>query len=193
MDLVEILVLLAFVFFPLIQALLEKLGGSRRQEIPPEWEVDQEAPEERTLSVERGDTSSPVEAEDGGWSAGWGEWPGTTTAEADQLEDLTAEPVVTEEEAEEILYHQIRVPEERVSEAARVSVPVVSLEPTQPSRHRVDRPARTQLAPPPSHERSRRRNAFARILHDEVELRRSVMLAEVLGPPRALREADLDP
>ena len=183
MDLVEILVLLAFVFFPLIQALLEKLGGSRRQEIPPEWEVDQEAPEERTLSVERGDTSS----------AGWGEWPGTTTAEADQLEDLTAEPVVTEEEAEEILYHQIRVPEERVSEAARVSVPVVSLEPTQPSRHRVDRPARTQLAPPPSHERSRRRNAFARILHDEVELRRSVMLAEVLGPPRALREADLDP
>ncbi len=193
MDLVELLVLAAFIFFPLLQALLEKLGGSRRQELPPEWEVDQEDTEGPVATVERRDTVAADSDKDTSWSAGWGEWPGTATAEAEQLEDLTAESVVTEEEAEEILYHQIRVPDERMSEAARVTVPVVSLEPAERPRTREPRAPRVEVAPPPDRARAQRRNQFSRILHDEVTLRRSVMLAEVLGPPRALREADLDP
>ena len=195
MDVVELLVLLAFIVFPLIQALLEKMMGRGRRELPPEWESEQESPEEGAVLVERAEPSATDSAadEDVSWSAGWGEWPGTTTVEAEELEELTAESVVTGEEAEEILYRQIRVPDERMSEAARVKVPVVSLEPTRRERTREAPSARMELAPPVGRTRSRRRNRFSRILHDETELRRSVMLAEVLGPPRALREADLDP
>lgn len=195
MDVVELLILLAFIVFPLIQGLLEKMMGRGRRELPPEWESEQETPEGGPILIERAEPSAPDGDNDGevSWSAGWGEWPGTTTAEAEELEELTAESVVTEEVAEEILYRQIRVPDEDMSEAARVTVPVVSLEPARRSRTREAPSARMELAPPSGSARSRRRNQFARILHNETELRRSVMLAEVLGPPRALREADLDP
>lgn len=191
MDFVEILVLLAFILFPMLQALLEKLGGARRTEIPPEWEVEQEGSEAPVGTLERPETK--LEDPDSGWSDGWGEWPGMAPEDAGALEELSAQPVVTAEEAEEILHERRRIPQERVSEAARVTAPVVSLERVDLPRVREGRSTRPLAAAPPRRARRRRDNLFAHILHDDAELRRSVLLAEILGPPRSLREADLDP
>ena len=56
MDIIELLVLLAFILFPLLQALLEKMGVGQRPEPPsPAGEAEDEAGE---VAVER----APVRA-----------------------------------------------------------------------------------------------------------------------------------
>src|SRR5690606_37490311 len=129
----------------------------------------------------------PPEAEDGGpadvppatvraprreketWSAGWGSWP----SESEALEELAAESVLEEEDAGELVALQERLPAPEIPEAARVTVPVVSLEQLE-----VDRAAehlrfhrRTAPAPPPP---ARREPHPGTLPRSRAELRRAI-------------------
>lgn len=188
MDILDLLLLLVFIGFPLLQLLLNKLGLGRGDEPPGEDEAEQppapiatkertSAPKERTIAVETGQQ---------GWSSGWGSWP------AETLEDLAAEEVVSEVEADELISLQERLASHGLPEATRVSVPVVSLE----SLH-VDRASEQarMRARPMSRAIGPHRVAapvIAGSLKSSADLRRAVILTEILGPPRSLREKDLD-
>jgi hypothetical protein len=186
MDIADLLLLLVFIGFPLLQFVLERLGAKKRPPVPPEEESElpplpPRLPVERkpTATVERKATA-PVDAE-GGWSEGWGSWPD------ESLEVLTAEEVVSEEAADELISLQARLPEREISEAARVTVPVVSLESLV-----VDRKAEhgrfhaITARPKPAPRRAEPLDIGA-TLRSPSELRRALIISEVLGPPHALR------
>lgn len=201
MNFIEILLLLAFLFFPLLQALLEKLG-KERGELPPPPEV----PEEE-ITLQRAPTApaparaeAPTTTQEQGWSTGWGSWP-TEEAEVDELEEsiyaleaLTAEEVVSEGQADELLAYQERLAAREIPEATRVSVPVVSMESLQVDRRAEHRRLHDRFAPaaalsvtaPPSPAAPLRRT-----LRRPEALREAILLNEVLGPPRALQPPPL--
>jgi len=188
MDIVELLVLLAFILFPLLQSVLEKLGGAGRRGLPPDVDLppqdraDTGGPLSTPDAGMSSDTPAGHEAEEG-WSAGWGRWP------SDTLEDLSAEEVVTEEVAEEIVARQRRLGESvTVTEAARVTVPVVSLESVQAEpAERLAGVKPIQRLPPPTIRR-RPLHPTIRGVGSRSELRRAIVLAEILGPPRGLED-----
>lgn len=195
MDILELFLLLVFIGFPLLQLLLNKLGLGRGEEPPSEEETEQPllpgptkdqsiATKERTIATKQRTIASETGQQ--GWSSEWGSWP------AETLEDLAAEEVVSEVEADELISLQERLATHGLSEATRVSVPVVSLE----SLH-VDRASeRARMhARPMSRAIGPHRVAppvIAGSLRSAADLRRAVVLTEVLGPPRGLREKDLD-
>lgn len=152
MDFFEILVLLLFVAFPLLQQLLGRKGGEEEEQAmepaPPEVEAPRPAAE------------APPRPE--GWSTGWGAWP--------------EEEAATEESGIEAY----------VPEAVRVADPVVSLENVH-----VDRAAEHarihRIHAQPVAGRKRDRPRVAALLRSEADVRRGIVLAEILGPPAALR------
>lgn len=177
MDFVDLILLLVFIGFPLLQFVLERLGAKNRPQVPPEEEIDL-PPLPPRLPVERKPTA-PAEPE-GGWSEGWGSWP------HESLEVLTAEEVVSEEAADELITLQERLNDREISEAARVTVPVVSLESLV-----VDRKAEhgrfhaITAAPKPAAPRAVPLR-IAETLRSPSELRRALIISEVLGPPKSL-------
>ena len=180
MDIIELLVLLAFILFPLLQALLEKMGVGQRPEPPsPAGEAEDEAGE---VAVERAPVRASADVpEEANWSSGWGSWPG------EQLEELAAEEVVTEEEADELIAYQERLSQREATEAARTTVPVVSMEPLEVDRaaeHRRFHERVVTKRPPRAPAPSERLHS---LLSDQSEIRRAVLLSEILGPPRSLR------
>ena len=182
MDLVEILVLLAFVFFPLIQALLEKAAKrGRPPELPPPNRAEQQ-PLPPVIVAER---RQPGPAAEESWSADWGTWP------TEGMEELSSEEVLTEEQADELIGLQERLAAREVPEAVRVTVPVVSMEQRQIDRsaehRRFHEPAPAPAARPVTRARP---IAIGGALSKPSDLRRAIMLAEVLGPPRALEGMD---
>lgn len=102
-----------------------------------------------------------------------------------------SKPVPADEPAEETAWDVFRKVEgalrEEVPEAVRVYAPVVSLEPLVVDREREHlRLHQREKAPPP---RARRRAAPAldASLRGKGDLRRAIILSEVLGPPKSLQ------
>jgi hypothetical protein len=163
MDLFELLVLLVFIVLPLLQGLLRR-GKDGNDESP----LDLERPADR----QHGELEAPAEAGQaaeadaaapaGGWSTEWGEWPGEHVApEADP-----------------------------VPEAVRVSAPVVSLEPVHINRAAEHRRLHATQSPP-VRPTPVRRPRIARLLQGSDDLRSAIILGEILGPPRSLRDRDV--
>lgn len=178
MDWIEYLLLFVFFVLPLLQGLL---GGKKKTPtsgpLPDEAERQEEVAEARAREDR---LPAPEGAES--WSAGWGSWP-----EPAELERVAEIEVMDEEEALELTALQERLRPEDASEAVRVTTPVVSLESLEVDRagehkrfhHRVD-----AALPVPGGAAGPR---VATLLRGREQLRRAVLLAEVLGPPRGLR------
>ena len=183
MDIVELLVLLAFILFPLLQALLEKMGVGKPT--APPSPPDEGENETGAVAVERAPARTPVgRSEESSWSSGWGAWPGET------LEELAAEEVVTEDEADELIAYQERLSQRQASEAARMTVPVVSMEPLEVDRVAEHRRFHQRVATKPPIAAPAPSRRLRRMLADQAEARRAVLLSEIIGPPRALRSED---
>lgn len=184
MDVVELLILAAFFLFPLLGRLF---GGKPQEPLPPpeeEWEPEgEEAPRPpaerpRVFKVEDGS----------GWSAEWGDWPGEEKAEEEQ--DDEAQPV-------EVIFPVEAISLEPVAPQpvpVRPERPVPAAVPRTMEALTVDRKAeharfhqRVQVTPAPP---ARRAGGIPALLRDPRHLRQAVILAEVLGPPRALRELE---
>lgn len=179
MDLGQILVIVLFLLFSLVQFFLERRGGGRTLPPPPE-----DAEEERYRAEPR-EAAEPIRFPFPP------EEPLPAPAPEPWMEgvpeEVTAE-APADEEAVDLAELRPPRPVEHVPEAVRVYDPVVSLEPLH-----VDRPA--------EHQRFHRRVAapdavaapaptgpsVAAALRAPGALRRAVLLAEVLGPPRSLR------
>jgi hypothetical protein len=164
----QILLVLLFLLFPLIQQLLERKGSPPTLPPPdPEEEArDASAPQREPPRAERSF------AEEVGWSV-------------EAAEEIAAESVVDEKQAAELQEMQRHLPEQVLPEAVRVSAPVVSLEPkhvlrpTSPLRRAV---------PEPSPAAPRRPAGAAAVgIRGHDDLRRAVLLSEILGPPKSLR------
>lgn len=179
MDLVDLLVLLAFVGFPLLQLLLEKLGGGRKGQPPVEDEQEPTLPAPDPIPTH--EPSLPAKAGEE-WSTGWGSWP------VENLEDLTTKEVVSESQADELIALQDRLASrEMLPEALRVTVPVVSLEALT-----VDRKAEQARVRATASSRAIVAQRFAapsisHSLRSQADLRRAIILADVLGKPRGMQ------
>lgn len=179
MDFLEILFLLLFVLLPLLQGVLTKQKPPSRPLPPPE-----ETPEgERELTALETMRLPPFPGQQpGGWG---GSWPG----ESFPAEE--AEEVVEADEGE--LFPERAHREDLAPEVERVASPVVSLEPVfvdhevDHRRQRVRFAAPERVPPPPA-----RPSAAARLAGDlsRGEIRRAIILSEVLGPPLAMRDPD---
>jgi hypothetical protein len=178
MSLIEILLLLAFVFFPLIQAVLERMGKPRGgPELPPP-EHEAEEPPPPVVVAQR---PLPEAAPDESWSSEWGTWP------AESAEDLAAEEVVTEEQADELIAYQERLTAREIPEAARVTVPVVSMEALEVDRASEHRRFHQRITQAARVATPQRPSPAGGGLRNPAELRRAIILAELLGPPQSLR------
>lgn len=164
MSWVDVLLIAAFVLFPLIQQLLER---SRRSQLPPD-----EGSEEGAPPIETAPTGTPWGMEGEGWTP-----------------DEASEPVGGEELAEA---EGLRAAESPYGTLARPDVPmstsvnVVSLEPLHVD-HGTEHDRLHRRAVPPPLPPTRRPGSLRDSLRGRRELRRAVILAEVLGPPKALR------
>ncbi len=170
MDLGTLLLVLLFLVLPLLQQLLSKGPGPPGPPRNPEdeaggvpWEVEPH-PDRLPPPRPRSEQEAAMEA----------------------LEALAGREVVDEAEAAELTVRQKHLPAETVPEAVRVSAPVVSLEPL-----RVDRPLSSAGGPArlvptlaaPTRPAGHRVEA---LLRGSGQLRRAVLLSEVLSPPKGL-------
>lgn len=194
----EILLLLVFVVVPL----LEQLAAARRkkQNPPPD-----EAPttyeggyEWQPLPRQRGE---PAAEPGGGWSEGWRQWPGMEVpgrAEPEPAEVATLErdetpPVWSREweEPEPPLVRPLPTPEQIA--AARplpVALPAaVEVDRSREHRRFHDLYVRREPSRPATVQRARP-TVLAEALRQPGDLRRAIILTEVLGAPRALRPLD---
>jgi len=181
MDLVDLILLLVFAGFPLLQFVLERLGGKKPPPPPDlDWPDDPEVPafpgEPRAQQ-----TATLPEAAPDRWSESADAWS------AETLESLASEEVVTEQEANELIALQERAASLRIPEATRVHVPVVSLESLQIDRKEEHGRFHRLVAPPPPVVRTSAATTLRASLLSPRELRRAVILTEVLGPPVSLR------
>lgn len=175
MNLFEILIVLLFIVFPLLQ---QVLGQKKDPELPPsEGEKDAEPEAARRGGTGRSPAPAPRVGErstgEERWSVDWGAWP----AEPDEEE-------LVEVEAEEL---PMEVTQPRRSRPVRDEPTVVSLEPLHVDR-KVEHArfhARTDPVLPPVRTRQPR---VAALLRGRGGLRNAVLLSEVLGLPTAFRE-----
>lgn len=185
MNVIELLVLLAFVLFPLLQGLLEKLG-KRGEQLPPEY--DPEAYRTST-DVELGEQiGAGAEGASGGWSSGWGEW---TTEELP--EELQIEGPVTEREAERFLRTRESLDTREAAqlpEAVRVQAPIVSMESLEVDRKAEHRRLHARMRPADPPAVRRRLTPLETALRTRSGVQQGIVLAEILGPPRALSPLD---
>lgn len=191
MDWLSLLLIVIFFILPLIQQVVE---ASRRGKQDPAGDEswDPEEPELRDPSRPRAEIA--VEAPSSGqgsWSDGWGSWPAPEPVEPRAKETIRPEP-----------------PRERVTPLPAPALP----DPPPSPRLREVRPREVEIERPwlrlpeqvrsPAGElrvpsgRDARRAAKARHsspllpnLGNPAELRRAVVLKEVLGPPVSLRSA----
>lgn len=157
----ELLLVLLFVVLPLLQQLLERRGPKR-----PPTEEELEALEEYEGAIEP-ERSVPA------------------LPHAETAGELARREVLDEEAARELAALQRRLPPETVPEAVRVSAPVVSTEAPGTSR-RSRRTPRTDPLPAAEPPRSRSAPRVEPLLRGREELRRAVLLSEILGPPKSL-------
>ncbi|HEX2188628.1 MAG TPA: hypothetical protein VHG51_06995 [Longimicrobiaceae bacterium] len=190
MDLLELLLVLVFFGAPLLGRLLRR-GAPQEPQLPP---VETETQDAGWLPAPAPARTGPAPAaEGGGWAAGWGAWPGIET-EAEDEEGEDEETALAADDRGPGSIHTAEAislePVEPREVALRPAPVVVSLEAT-----RVDRKAEHQRFHQRLGEAAPRRPPPVRLadqLGSREAVRRAVLLAEVLGPPRALRELDDD-
>jgi len=173
MDWAQLLVLFILVGIPLLEFLgrvLTQRGGDGAPP-PPELEATAtETPDETGAAT--GERTEPD------WPMGWGERPAPAPT--------NEEPREMGEEALDTDGRELPFPHDE-PEAERVSAPVVSLEPTEVD-HDAGRGRSRRIAPasavPALRATQPRLGAQIRSRED---LRRAIVLMEVLGPPRGFR------
>lgn len=202
MDFFEILIVLLFIVLPLLQQVLGKREEPGAPDGLPEDDdaerlpgLDRDGPARRAggpAADARAEQPGGAAASSGGWAADWGEWPEDHEMEAEgasieALErDLPAESL-SSEEAPRPTTPSSAAPQGYDDPArARAASRVVSLEKLHVDRAaeharlhaRPDRPAATV---------ARGRPRLAALMDHPDDLRRAILLAEVVGPPAALR------
>ena len=181
MDLTDLILLLVFAGFPLLQFVLERLGGKKPP--PPDIDPQEDDPEFPGFPAEPAAPQTatlPGSAQDR-WSEGADAWS------AETLESLASEEVVSEREANELIALQERAASMRIPEATRVHVPVVSLESLQIDRKEEHGRFPRRVAPKPPEVRPSAAATVRETLLSPRELRRAIILTEVLGPPVSMR------
>lgn len=160
MDFFELVVLLFFIVIPLLQGFLRRGKGDESGPVEG-TPVPGESRQEADPLPDGAGPSGPAAAHtaDEGWAVDWGEWPG---------EHVAAEP-------------------ELLPEAVRVSAPVVSMEDVNVDRAAEHRRLHATLSRPTRTEPTREARVI-RLLEGSGDLRRAIILGEVLGPPPALRD-----
>src|SRR5690606_4062535 len=129
-----------------------------------------------------------------GWSEGWGDWPGETTVRKPELAphpdslEIIPEPVMVEaipadEAPPEPVFERVSLP------AARSPIYDLAegLEPEEPNLAVTVVPLVGRTAPVGSRARPEITNA----MRSPARLRDAIILSEVLGPPKALRDDDV--
>lgn len=173
MDWFSIVLVLLFVVFPVIQQILEaakKSGDNESAELPEpddgEWEV--EAGSYESLPA----PSSAPQPSSGGWSGGWTDWP-DERSEDKSRQDTRARAVPAVADVRKAVIDQLN---QRVAVVKRKEAQLAAASPAPPRRTRT----------------RGRHPSLRRALRDPDEARRAFVLAEVLGPPAALRPTILD-
>jgi hypothetical protein len=209
--------LLVFIFFvlPLIQQIAEARKRSRGETGLPRDEVEIEedpvaAEYEEMRRAQRSADQIPSETETD-WSTGWGSWPGEAQeqeAEPEVIESVSRpvpEPVTVrfepqpraerpapEQRGERVLYER-KLPEqqgERVLVERPVPIEAVVVDHRSRSRQPVTRVRELSV---PVFGARRGSTALGLAVHNRSELRRAILLSEVLGPPRALKPMSDEP
>ncbi|MGH7457753.1 MAG: hypothetical protein ACREKN_01555 [Longimicrobiaceae bacterium] len=171
MDVITLLFLLFFfVVIPILEGLAKRKRGGGTP-LPPgegeEWEEDQ--------------PPVPAEERPREWSEGWGGWPG---------EEPAPEPEATRWEPGEETVSLETIPEVETVSAEEILDEITYRE---PETRRPAPPSPSLSSPPPPPLRpAGRPAALAAALDSPHGLRRAVILAEVLGPPRALAPLERD-
>ncbi len=181
MDLLEVILFLVFVGAPLLGRLLQGKTQPPPDSLPP-------FPEERE---EREGIPFEIPAPQGGWSAEWEQWP-----ESDEEEKAEA-PVAVLRDAEDEDIHTAEAvslePVTRVEAVRRpLPTPVASLDLAEVDRGAEHERFHRKIVPrvPRTPRPALRSDGLRDQLRSRSEVRRAVILAEVLGPPRSLREPD---
>lgn len=185
MDWVSVVFILLFFVLPIVQQIIEHARGQREQ---PAASEEEEAgwtprPGQRPSEVEDGPASDA-----GNWSQGWGTWPDFTPAEtAEKEEEYAIEATGPEPtETSDVGYERPR------ADAPLPPAPVVAPVPSPPSSVA---PATREHVTSPTRRASRRTADAWRVrsaLRKRGEVRRALILREVLGPPLSIREGGED-
>jgi hypothetical protein len=205
-----ILFLVLFFVLPIVQQILE--GQRRRNQPPPPTEIDPEGfeglpdPTKRKVrvTVQRGDQTTTKEMD---WSQGWGAWPdpaaqtekATPVAEAEPVRPARV-PRIDRAPVEVVLAPEApprtRMPEIVVQSKPPTPVtrPVEVVPPRQPMRVQVAAVVSPPPVRPPTVSRlARPRKPVVRPPHlsglaDKRQVRRSLIVAEILAKPLSLRD-----
>jgi hypothetical protein len=191
MDWIELLLVAVFFGAPLLGRLFQ-----RQPPAPPPPIPRSEAPgyaegpadlQPRLPAPERATLPTPV----GGWSAGWGQWPEGAPEAAEDEEytedeeaivgdhDLAADSIHTREA---ISLEPVTASEVALRPLPEAPVGLDTLEVDRGREHLRFHDKYFKAAPPPP-----RPDRLADHLRSRDEVRRAILLAEVLGPPRSLR------
>ena len=188
MNWLELLLVVVFFGAPLLGRILQRNAPQPPPTVPP---ADAEREDIQWLPAPaqgRGSLPAPAKAESG-WSAGWGEW-GEVEAAPEEGED--EEGADAPWDAESIHTREaISLEPVTLEEAALRPLPAapVALDVEVDRRQEHVRFHDRYLKPAP---RRRSPDRLADHLRSRREVRRAVLLAEVLGPPRSLREIQED-
>lgn len=194
MDWIELLLVVVFFGAPLIGRLFQKPAPPpppvprSDAPAPPDLQAPLPAPARATLPAPAG--------AGGGWSAGWGQWPEGASEEEDAAEEGTLEEGVAGDHdlAADSIHTREAISLEPVTTAEGLVRPLpeapVGLDtvPVDWNREHVRfHDKYFKAAPPPA-----RTDRLADHLRSRAEVRRAILLAEVLGPPRSLRGLEDD-
>jgi hypothetical protein len=196
MDWVTLLLIFIFFVLPLAQQLLEQ---ARRGRTPPGEEMPDEYLEEPDpVRLERPAPSPRVEREvkeesvtQGSWSGEWGSWPAPDEEQValqrieEREREMLARRMPRSREPEPEVTRSL--PETPSAEAEIVRAPralTVKKVAGVPARPSETRPAKRKTQPPAT---VISRSSIASRLGNAGELRKAIILAEVLGPPVALK------
>lgn len=196
MDWIELLIVVVFFGAPLIGRLFQKPAPPPppvpRSDAPspPDLQARLPAPAPATLPAPAGAGAG------GGWSAGWGQWPEGASEEEDAFEegaeeegvagahDLGADSIHTREA---ISLEPVTAQEGLVRSLPEAPVGLDTVPVDWNREHVRFHDKYFKAAPPPP-----RTDRLADHLRSRAEVRRAILLAEVLGPPRSLRGLEGD-
>jgi hypothetical protein len=198
MDWIELLLIAVFFGAPLLGRLFQRQPPSPPPTIPrtdspgyAEAPARLPVPAGTTLPApERATLPTPV----GGWSAGWGQWPeGASDEEAEDEEGAADEEAIVGDHdlAADSIHTREAISLEPVtaSEVALRPLPeapvALDAEVDRGREHLRFHDKYFKPAPPPP-----RADRLADHLRSRAEVRRAILLAEVLGPPRSLRSME---
>ncbi len=195
MDWIELLFVVVFFGAPLLGRLFRKPPAPP----PPLPRGDAPPPpylQARLPASARATLPAPAPAgAGGGWSAGWGQWPEGASEEEDAAEegggpeegiagdhDLDADSIHTREA---VSLEPVSAAEAAVRPLPEAPVGLDTTEVDWNREHVRFHDKYFKAAPPPP-----RPDRLADHLRSRAEVRRAILLAEVLGPPRSLRELE---